>query len=27
LLDRERSKIEGPTHLRPNEGLVVKVNR
>ncbi len=27
LLDRERDKIEGPTHLRPNEGLVVKVNR
>jgi alpha-glucosidase len=27
LLDREGDKIEGPTHLRPNEGLVVKVNR
>lgn len=26
-LDRPQGKIEGPTHLRPNEGVVVKVNR
>ncbi|WP_065752751.1 alpha-amylase family glycosyl hydrolase [Bradyrhizobium paxllaeri] len=26
-LDREQAKLVGPTHLRPNEGLVIKLNR
>jgi alpha-glucosidase len=26
-LDREQEKIDGPTHLRANEGVVVKMNR
>lgn len=26
-LDREQAKVEGPLHLRPNEGVVVKLNR
>ena len=26
-LDREQDKVEGPTHLRPNEGVVIKLNR
>ncbi|MCA6117436.1 alpha-amylase [Bradyrhizobium sp. WSM 1738] len=26
-LDREQDKIEGPMHLRPNEGVVIKLNR
>ncbi|NOJ38441.1 DUF3459 domain-containing protein [Bradyrhizobium sp. WSM 1791] len=26
-LDREAGKVEGPTHLRPNEGVIVKVSR
>ncbi len=26
-LDGEQDKVEGPTHLRPNEGVVIKLNR